>query len=88
MSSHLKPGTKVRLTRELAEDEHACPGLVLPEGCEGVLVEECHVHHFDTWGGLTRNEDGDIGFRPLVTDRGFETWCCFLDRKDYEVNNE
>jgi len=72
MSSHLKPGTKVRLTRELTEDEHACPGLVLPEGCEGVLVDE----------------DGDIGFRPLVIDRGFETWCCFLDRKDYEVNNE
>ena len=47
-SNHLKSGTKVRLTRELTEEEHACPGLILPEGCEGVLVDE----------------EGDIGFRP------------------------
>ena len=66
MSSHLKPGTLVYLTRELTEEEHACTGLTLPEGCEGMLVDE----------------EGDVGFRPQAT--GFENWCCYLDREDYE----
>ena len=65
--SHLPAGTLVRLTRELNEEQHACTGLILPEGCHGVLVDE----------------DGDIGFRPQA--RGFETWCCYLGREDYQA---
>jgi hypothetical protein len=79
---HLRAGTEVRLTRELTEEEHACTGLVLPLGCRGILVDE----------------DGDIGFRPsakfkfifLSRHRCFihclESWCCFLEREDYEFD--
>ena len=49
--THLKPGTTVYLTRELTENEHACPGLLLPNGCEGVLVDE----------------EGDVAFRPIAS---------------------
>jgi hypothetical protein len=76
---HLRAGTEVRLTRELTEEEHACTGLVLPLGCRGILVDE----------------DGDIGFRPSSANpyerhRCFkvtESWCCFLDREDYEFDS-
>ena len=39
---------EVELTRTLTENEHACPGLILPKGCRGILLEE----------------DGDLVFRP------------------------
>lgn len=72
---HLRAGTEVRLTRELTEEEHACPGLVLPVGCRGILIDE----------------DGDIGFRPKGSTgdlfyNQFKGWCCYLDREDYEFD--
>ncbi len=65
--SHSTVGTRVVLTRQLTEGDHACPGLILPEGCRGVLIDV----------------DGDIGFRPCSDDNTFDDWGCYLSSGDY-----
>jgi len=69
MKTHLPAGTKVELTRVFHDWEHGCTGLLLNEGCHGVLVDE----------------DGDIGFRPAPGEWGEldKDWCFYLDPEDY-----